>query len=156
MFRSLAKLFAKKDRLTALGRQADRRAFVRALGESDVIVIAALQTEGLDAATFTEEQLLAEIEMAAKDLSERGTFEPFVYRSGDSRCLPVFSNAHHAQTFCGEYSKERNRIFPFQTLTVRGSVLASVLPACDVVVLNPKTEDEYSLSAEDMKLLGET
>src|SRR5205823_2967495 len=117
----------KRDRLSALIRQSDRQAFVRALIEADVTVLAALQSDGLDVATFTQEALLAEIERAAKHLSERDSFEPFLYRSGDTRCLPFFSTADHAETFCGDYSKERNRVFPFQTLTVRGSVLASLL-----------------------------
>jgi hypothetical protein len=118
-----------------------------------VIVLAALQSDGLDAATLTQEGLLAEIERAAKDLSERDGFDPFLYRSEDTRCLPFFSTAHHAQTFCGEYSRERNRVFPFQTLTVRGSVLASLLPGCDVLVLNPWSADEYVLSDIDIRLL---
>lgn len=119
-------------------------------------VLAALQSEGLDAVTFTHEDLLAEIERAAKDLSERDSFEPFLFRSGDTRCLPFFSTADHAQAFCGEYSKERNRVFPFQTLTVRGSVLASLLSGCDALVLNPRTTDEYVLSEADLRLLDET
>jgi hypothetical protein len=118
-----------------------------------VTVLAALQSKGLDATTFTQECLLAEIERVAKDLSERESFEPFLYQSGDLQCLPFFSTADHAQTFCGQYSKERNRVFPFQTLTVRGSLLASLLPACDVLVLNPGTGDEYVLSETDMSFL---
>ncbi len=153
MFRALAKLFGKRDRLSALSGQADRRAFIRALVEADVIVLAALQSEGLDAATFTQEALLAEIERAAKDLSERNSFEPFLYRSGDSQRLPFFSTPNHAQIFCGEYSKERNRVFPFNTLTVRGSVLASLLPGCNSLVLNPRTADEYVLCEADVRLL---
>ena len=155
MFRALAKLFGKRDRLSTLSRQSDRRGFIRALVEADITVLAALQSEGLDAATFTQEELLAEIERAAKDLSERDSFEPFVYRSGETRCLPFFSTADHTQTFCGEYSKERNRVFPFQTLAVRGSVLVSLLPGCDALVLNPRSADEYVLSEADMRHLGE-
>jgi hypothetical protein len=153
VLRALAKLFGKRDRLAALSRGADRRAFISALIDADVTVLAALQSEGLDAATFTQEELLAEIERAAKDLNERDGFEPFLYRSGDIRCLPFFSTADHAQTFCGEHSKERNRVFPFQTLTVRGSVLASLVPGCDALVLNPRTAYEYLLSEADVRML---
>jgi hypothetical protein len=155
VFRALGKLFGKRDRLSALSGQPDRRAFIRALVEADVTVLAALRSEGLDAATFTQEALLAEIERAAKDLSERDNFQPFLYRSSDSQRLPFFSTPGHAQTFCGEYSKERKRVFPFQTLTVRGSMLASLLPGCDALVLNPGTADEYVLSETDIRLLHE-
>jgi hypothetical protein len=126
---------------------------IRTLLEAKVIVLAALQGEGLDPATLTEQELLAEIERAAKDLRERDSFEPFLYRSGDTLCLPFFSSSKHAETFCGEYAKERNRVFPFQTLTIRGPVLASLLPAADVLVLDPKTADEYVLSDADKRLL---
>jgi hypothetical protein len=150
---ALAKLFGKRDRLSRLSRQSDRRLFIRALVEADVIVLAALQSQGLDAASFTQEDLLAEIERAAKDLSERDNFDPFLYGSDNSQRLPFFSTSAHADTFCGEYSKERKRVFPFQTLTVRGSVLASLLPGCDAIVLNPRTADEYVLSEVDVRLL---
>jgi hypothetical protein len=156
VFRTLGKLFQKRDRLSALSSQSDRRSFIRALVEADVTVLAALQSEGLDAATFTQEELLAEIEKAAKDLSERTSFEPFVYRNGESRCLPFFSNPDHAQTFSGEYSKERHRVFPFQSLGVSGAVLVSLLPGCDAMVLNARSADEYVLSQADMRLLGES
>src|SRR5688500_14459657 len=105
MFRALARVFARPDRLTALSRQADRAVFVHCLLNSDVIVLAALQSEGLDAATFTQKQLLAEIERSARDLSERQEFEPFVYGAPDgAKRLPFFSTERHAQAFCGEYS----------------------------------------------------
>ena len=155
MFRTLAKLFGKRDRLSALSRQSDRRCFIRAVVQADVTVLAALQSDGLDAASFTQEELLAEIEKAAKDLSERTSIEPFLYRNGETQCLPFFSTADHAQTFCGEYSKERHRVFPFQTLVVRGSVLVSLIHGCDALVLNAKSADEYVLSETDMTLLGE-
>jgi len=155
VFRTLSKLFGKRDRLSALSRQPDRRPFIHALGESDVIVFAALQSEGLDPATVTEENLIAEIEKAVKDLNERQGFEPFLYLSGDSKCLPFFSTVDYAEIFCGEYSKQRNRVFPFQTLTVRGAVLVSLLPGCNALVLNPRSSEEYVLSEADMKLLLE-
>jgi hypothetical protein len=155
VFRTLARLFAKRDRLSAQSRQSDRRAFLRALVEAEETVLAALQSEGLDAATFTQEDLLAEIERAANELSERDSFAPFLYQSDDTRCLPFFSTPEHAQTFCGEYSKERKRVFPFQALTVRGSVLASLLPGCDALVLNPGTPEEYVFSEADMRHLRE-
>ena len=155
MFRTLAQVFRKRDRLSALSRQTDRRVFIRALVDADVIVLGALQSEGLDAASFTREDLLAEIERAAKELSERESVDPFLYRSGDTQRLPFFSTQDHVQAFCTEYSRERDRVFPFQTLTIRGAVLASLLPKCDALVLNPRSASEYVLSEADMSLLRE-
>jgi len=121
-----------------------------------VIVLAALESEGLDATTLTQEAVLAEIEKALKDSSGPRSFEPFLYESRGAHLLPFFSTPDHAQTFCGEYSKERNRFFPFLTLTVYGSTLVSLLRGCDAIVLNPRTADEYTLSEADMRFLEET
>lgn len=157
MFDRLRNLFRKPPAaLHEMARAGDRDAFARRLGESDVFVIAAVEGEGLDPATMTPEQLLAEIERAGKDLAERQDgFEPFVYESPEGqRRLPFFTDDQHAQTFVGEYSKERNRVYPFQLLGVRGSVLAQLLPACDALVMNDRTLDEVELSDADAEAIS--
>jgi hypothetical protein len=151
VFQALTRLFTRRDRLTVLSRQSDRSAFARCLLESEVAVLAALRSEGLDAASFTREELFAQIETAARD--ERECYEPFVYAEGNSLRLPFFSTSRHAETFCGEYSREHNRVFPFEVLTLRGTVLVSLIPACDLLVLNARTPDEYPLSYADLDLL---
>ena len=128
---------------------ADRDAFLHQLGDLDIFIIAAMQSDGIDPNGMTQEQLLAEVERAAKDLSEREGFEPFVYDRGGQRRLPFFTSNTHAQTFAGEYSKERNRVYPIQLLGVKGSLLAQVLPACDVLVMNDRSADEVVLSDDD-------
>src|SRR5687767_14718867 len=136
----LRKLFGKAARLERLAREGDRDAFLRQLGESDIFVIAAMEGDGLDPSTMTEAQLLAEIERAVKDSNERQDgFAPFVYERDGRRRLPFFTSNDHAQTFVGEYSKERNRVHPFQLLGVRGSLLARLLPACDLLVMNDRS-----------------
>ena len=155
MFRFLAKFFGRRDRLTALSRQSDRRAFVRALFEADIFVLALLQSKGLDAASLTQEELLAEIEKELKAYNEQEHkgIHPFIYRIGDLECLPFFSTQAYAQIFCGEYSKERNRVFPFHVLGVSGSVLVRTLAGCGSLVLNARSADEYVLSEADVQLL---
>lgn len=116
-----------------------------------MLVFAAIAGEGFDPALLTQERLLAEIERAAKDLSERKDgFQPFVYEREGRRCLPFFTSHSHAETFAGEYSKARNRIYPFQLLGVKGSVLGQLLPACDVVVMNDCTSEEVVLTESDL------
>ena len=56
--------------------------------------------------------------------------------------LPFFTSHDHAQTFVGEYTKERNRVYPFQMLGVKGSLLAQMLPATDILVMNDRSADE--------------
>ncbi len=113
----LRKLFGSRPTVEQLASGGDREAFLRALGETDIFVIAAMEGDGLDPSAMTKEQLLAEIERAAKDLNERQDgFAPFVYERNGRRRLPFFTSNDHAQTFVGEYSKERNRVYPFQLL----------------------------------------
>src|SRR5256885_1756859 len=113
----LRKLFGK----ASASPTSDRGAFLRQLGAQDIFVIAAMQGDGIDPKGMTKEQLLAEIERSAKDLSERQGFEPFVYDKDGQRRLPFFTSNDYAQTFVGEYSKERNLVYPFQLLGVKGS-----------------------------------
>lgn len=150
----LRKLFGGRPTVEQLARRGDREAFLRALGESDVFVIAAIEGDGLDPSSMTKEQLLAEIERAAKDLNERQDgFAPFVYERNGRRRLPFFTTNDHAQTFVGDYSKERNRVYPFQLLGVKGSLLAQLLPACDDLAMNDRTEAEVVLPETDVSAM---
>jgi hypothetical protein len=157
MFNLLRRLVGRRDALVDAGRRTSGADFVRAVVSADVFVIAAMQSEGLDAATFTQEQLLVELERVVRDLNDReGGFEVFVYeRDGASR-LPFFSSQEHCQTFCGEYSKRAGRVFPFQLLGVKGSVIAPFSKSFHLLVLNDWTPDERPLSDEEMQLLRGT
>lgn len=153
MLRALAKLIRKRHRVVDLSRGQDRQAFIEALGEANIYIFAALVSDGLEAATFTQEELLAELEQATSHMNSSDGFAPFVYEQSGVTRLPFFSTMEHAQTFCGEYSKERNRIFAFQTLTVTGATLASVAAAANELVLNDKTDKILVLSDDDVALL---
>jgi hypothetical protein len=143
------KLFGKSPASQSALPTADRNAFFRQLGEQDIFVIAAMQGDGIDPHGMTTEQLLAEIERAAKDLSEDKAREPFVYEKEGQRRLPFFTSNDCAQTFVGGYSKERDRVYPFQLLGVKGPLLAQILLACDVLVMNDRSADEVELSDDD-------
>ena len=113
-----------------------------------IYVLAALQSEGLDADTMTKDQLLGEIDRAARDLNEREGIEPFMYEREGIRTLPFFSSMQHAETFCGEYSQARNRVFPFQVLGIDSVTFARLLHGCEAAVLNPDSPDEHVLAPE--------
>jgi len=88
-------------------------------------------------------------------VSEQDTFAPFLYERDGVEAMPFFSTVDHAQTFCEKYSKERNRVFPFQTVNAAGSIIASAVAWCPVLILNAESADEYVLSAADIGLLVE-
>lgn len=151
----LRKLFGKVPAIEQLAHGSDREAFLHTLGEADIFVIAAIEGDGLDPTTMTKEQLLAAIEQAATDLNDRQDgFAPFVYERNGRRRLPFFTSHARAETFVGEYSKERNRVYPFQLLGVKGSLLARLLPACDDLAMNDRTDPEVVLSEADAVALG--
>jgi SseB protein N-terminal domain len=156
MFRFLHKLFRRRDALAEAGRRTSCDAFVQSIGAADLFVFAAMRSDGLDAATFTQEELLAEIERTALDLSEREEFEPFIYQRDGETCLPFFSSPNHYERFVGEYSKSRNRVFGFQVLGVNGGVIAKCAKGVERLVLNDWTSDERPLSDDERRLLQET
>jgi hypothetical protein len=145
----LRKLFGKPPAPQSASSTADRDEFLRQLGNQDIFIMAAMQGDGIDPNGLTKEQLLAEIRRVAQDLNERQGFEPFVYERDRQRRLPFFTSNDHAQTFVGAYSKERDRCYSFQMLGIKGSLLARVVPACDVLVMNDRSPDEVELSDDD-------
>ncbi|MFO0918548.1 MAG: hypothetical protein U0872_09570 [Planctomycetaceae bacterium] len=152
----LRNLFGKPSTVEQLAQSGDREAFFRKLGDSDIFVIAATEGDGLDPSNMTEEQFLAEIERAAKELNERQEgFAPFVYDRNGRRRLPFFTSNTYAQVFAGEYAKERNRVYPFQLLGVQGALLVQLLPACDELVMNDRTKMEFTLSDADVAVMKE-
>ena len=134
-------------------KPAADEAWLRQLGETSIFVISATLSEGIDASTLTKEQLLAEIRQALerdRENQQKG-YRLFIYDSAGQCRLPFFTSNDHAQKFCGEYSKERNRCFPFMVLQTKGDFLGRVVPAsCDVVVMNDKCDDERVLTEAEM------
>ncbi len=151
----LSRLFGARDPLLRLAQGADRRAFVRALGESDVTMLGALTHPGLPADGLTPEAVLAMTEEACKKLSDAEKIEPFTYGRDGRECLPVFRTSDRAQAFVGAYSKEKNRVFPFQVITLLGRSIVDPIAGCDRVILNDGSEDACELSSEDRKLFVE-
>jgi hypothetical protein len=156
MFGFFRNLFGRRDSLANAARRASGSDLVEAIGVADVFVFAMMRGEGLDAATFTQEELLAEIERTARELDEREEFEPFIYERDGASCLPFFSSQDHCQIFAGEYSKSRNRVFGFQVLEVKGSVIASCARGVDRIVLNDWTPDERPLTEAEKRLLQDS
>src|SRR5690349_20161420 len=85
--------------------------FLRQLGSSEIFVIAATSTEGIDARTMTQDQLLAEMrkELERDRENQEKVYALSIYKTAEGqRRLPFFTSNDHAKEFCAEYSKERN------------------------------------------------
>ena len=126
--------------------------FLLQLAQKPIFVISATVREGIDASSMTKDQLLAEIRQALErdKANQQKGYGLFVYSADGQRRLPFFTSNEYAQTFCGEYSKERNRVFPFMVLETKGTFLGKIVPSSfDVVVMNDKSTDERVLSSEE-------
>ena len=115
-----------------------------------------MDSDGLDPDTVTEGELIAELERVAQEMAELDYIEPFVYVRDGRRHLPIFSSVKAAEKFTGEFSRRRNKVYPFKCLGVDGTTLCSLLCMCDVVVLNDSTDGEYVLTSDDVSLLRRT
>lgn len=147
MLNSIRNLFGKTKPATAAPT------WLRQLGDASIFVISATVSEGIDASTMTKDQLLGEIQQALerdRENQEQG-YGLFTYTAAGQRRLPFFTSNEHAQKFCGEYSKERNRVFPFMVLQVKGAILGKIADSsCDAVVMNDKSSDERVLTEDEL------
>src|SRR5947209_3617841 len=64
----------------------------------------------LDAATFTQEQLMEQIRRDSEQLSS-DQFEPWILEVDGKKRLPVFSSQERMQTFAGRISQHMNKVF---------------------------------------------
>ena len=153
MFGAIRRLFGNSDTPAPASSTQSAELLLRQLGQLQIYIIAEMQSEGIDPAGLTKEQLLEEIGRAAKDLNERQSFRPFIYEAADGqRRLPFFTDMQHAEVFVGEYSKQKNRVFPFQMLGIKGSLLGQMIPACDVLVMDDQSPDEIEFAGDDLEV----
>lgn len=64
----------------------------------------------LDAANFTQEQLLEQIQKDARQLGNE-QFEPWILEVDGKKRLPVFSSQERMNAFAGKMSQELNKVF---------------------------------------------
>lgn len=131
-------------------------AFVRGLGDGALFVIGATACEGIDPNGLTGDLLLAAIREALERDEQRQQvgYEPFTYATptGERR-LPFFSSQKNAERFCGEFSKERDRVFPFMVLETPGTFLGKLAAAeGPIVVLNDKSPDQRVLTPGELHI----
>jgi hypothetical protein len=146
VFQAIRRLFGSAPLSEASLRGPKPEAFFRTLAGGDILLLSCSLPEGLDPEGLTQEAFLARVRQAAQELSTKESFTPFVYEREGRRAMPFFTEQAHAGAFAAWLTKERKRIFPFETLVVRGAVLAGVLPLCDVLVMNDRSAQEVVFS----------
>jgi hypothetical protein len=98
----------------------------------------------LDAATFTQEQLLELIEQEAKELSG-DQLEPWILEVGGKKQLPAFSSQKKMQAFSARMSKELNKVFSLGCFEV---LLPEITEQADIdsVYLNPFSKKSWEIA----------
>ena len=97
----------------------------------------------LDAATFTEEQLMEQIR---KDSEQLGSdqFEPWILEVDGKKRLPIFSSQDRMQTFAAKMSQDMNKVFGLGCISI---LLENVTKHVNVdyVDLNPLSKKSWEI-----------
>jgi hypothetical protein len=154
MFQQLQEKLTGKDALTRALLGPDREHFVQVFARSNVFFLHVPpgSENGFDP-HLSQEELLAQIRSAAKDLSQRQQFTPFCRVRAERKSLLLFTQQKFVQEFVQAYVREVKRLMQFEVLGVAGQTALRLLEGVDSVVFNAGTRHEYELPAEDMHLL---
>lgn len=150
----LSRLFRSKHPLKGLCSGDKVHEFVEALNSIEVVMIGAPHSEGLAFECATEQAVLAEIESAARSMSDRTSFSPFRYHDRGSKYLPFFTTMDAAEVFCGAYCGRENRLFQFPAFVLSGAVVGRLITADVVIIMDPQSDEELVLSPDQSNLLN--
>ena len=97
----------------------------------------------LDAAAFTQEQLLEQIRKDSEQLSS-DQFEPWILEVDGKRRLPIFSNQERMTAFASRISQDMNKVFGLGCISI---LLENVTKhvEIDFVDLNPFSKKSWEI-----------
>jgi hypothetical protein len=97
----------------------------------------------LDAATFTQEQLMEQLRQDSEQLSS-DEFEPWILEADGKKRLPVFSSQDRMQTFAAKVSQQMNKVFGLGCISI---LLENVTKHVEVdfVDLNPFSKKSWEI-----------
>ena len=97
----------------------------------------------LDAATFTEEQLIEQIRKDSEQLA-KDQFEPWILEVDGKKRLPIFSSQERMQAFASKISQDMNKVFSLGCISI---LLENVTKQVEVdfVDLNPLSQKSWEI-----------
>ena len=97
----------------------------------------------LDAASFTQEQLIEQIRKDSEQLSS-DQFEPWILDVDGKKRLPVFSSQERMTAFASRISKDMNKVFGLGCISI---LLENVTKRVDIdfVDLNPFSKKSWEI-----------
>lgn len=151
MFARFLELIAGKDDLERVASRDD-------LGQLNAYLrtrrlwIPRMPRRFLDAATFTQEELLELLRVEAEELSEE-PFEPWVLELDGKRRLPAFSSQKKMIVFSGEISKRLDRVF---SLGCGEILLHDLVRSIDIdyIDLNPFSRKSWEIEVGEIEGLA--
>lgn len=102
----------------------------------------------LDAASFTQEQLMAQIKADAAQLSDDTRFEPWILEVDGKKHLPVFSSQKKMEAFSSKMSQELNQVFSLGCIAI---LLENVIKHVDIDVVDLNLFSQKSWEIEMRK-----
>jgi hypothetical protein len=154
MFERLQEKLTGKDALIRAMQRPDRENFAQVFARSNVLFLQLPPgcENGFDP-HMSQDELLARIKSAAKDLSQRQQFTPFCRVRPERKSLLLFTEQKFVQQFVQAYVREAKRLMQFEVLGISGQTALRLFEGVDSVIFNPETRQEYEVSAEDMDML---
>jgi hypothetical protein len=116
MFGKLIEITTGRDDLERVAKKGDMRTLSKYL-ETRRVWVPRRPRRFLDAANFTQDELMELIEEEAKELAGEQV-ELWVLEVDGKKRLPAFSSQKKMQTFSGKMSKQLNKVFSLGCLEV--------------------------------------
>ena len=141
----IAKIFEKltgKDDLERIAYKEDL-ALLNAYLKKRPVFVPQRPKRFLDAAIFTQEQLMEQIRKDSEQLAS-DQFEPWILEMDGKKWLPVFSSQERMQAFASRISQDMNKVFGLGCISI---LLENVTKHVDVdfVHLNPFSKKSWEI-----------
>jgi hypothetical protein len=156
MLKRLRERFGSSDALVQTLRGSDDEKLAEVFVRSNVLFLQLPPgcENGLDP-TLSQEELMAHLHAAAKDLSGREEFTPLHILRGNRRTLLLFTQQAFAEEFARAYVRQVNRIMPFGVINVKGQTAVKMFDGADAIVFNAGSKEECELSQEQLNTIRE-
>jgi len=127
MFAKILEKLTGKDDLERVASKRDL-ALLNAYLKTRPVFVPQRPKRFLDAAVFTPEQLLEQIQLDSAQLAG-DEFEPWILEVDSQKRLPVFSSQERMQAFASRISQDMNKVFSLGCISI---LLESVTKKVDV------------------------
>jgi hypothetical protein len=142
MFGKILDVLTGKDDLERVAAQGDLRQ-LNAYLKTRPIYVPQKPKRFLDASSFTQEDLLKQIELDVEELAN-DSFEPWIIQVDDKKQLPVFSSQARMKVFSAKISTNWNKVFSLGCVSILLEDVTKQVKV-DLVTLNPFCKQSWEI-----------